>query len=406
MAKRKFKAIQPSAFYGTSSDPRKRSKLDKSISKMEYVAATGQLAHTIARVAKAVKNTREALTQTQIQEIADMPNKLYIKRLKFNYTKAPNVKGASDSIHLHYTKTGVADCGSGDQLVNPQATSAENVVLIPNMFTRGQILGTSSVFGSERPLLVRGPGNEQFSLFQANQSMVPPPLDTGVETYLSTQVPHPEQYVLVRNVDETILLKNNGSFPCTVQLYWFIAKEQTTKSPFELMTEEMTDNIRGQVAATVTETNYTTGYVNSPQYMPNYGPGNLKQWRSDWRICHAESFVLEMNEQVKFVIHHRVNRVLSKENVENNPGFAIPNLTMYPMIFANGSLGTIKEDNGHCTVSPVKMISMVTRHYEIAFLPKKVIAPPFQAFNLQHGRGVVVQEVDTDTNTVVDYIAS
>lgn len=355
-------------------------------------------------------STQTPILNQTLKQIADAPNKLLFKKLTFNYGNKP-VKGATDSVKIHFTNNSVASVQSGDQLVNPgSAGFAENGVLIPRYLTAGQILGTSTPSNDDRPLLRRGSGGSplNFSLYQANQSAVSAIDPSADNSYITDVAPHPRnQYLVVKNMDETITLKNTGTFPCSVQIYWFMCKNADSQHPYTEMVDEMVADVRGQASAVVTDTNIESGAISTPIFMPDYGPGNLKQWKANWRIFHAESFAMEQNEQVKFIIHHRINRVLYKDNVEDNLSGYIPGLSVCPMVFSNGGLGTyLISEEKYCSTSPVNLCSLVSRHYEFGFLPKKVIAPPFQAFNLRHGRGATVQEVEDDSDVVVDYVTS
>lgn len=367
-------------------------------------AAAGHWLATRAakKIYHSISSTQTMIDKKRLQAIIDSPAKLYTKKLTFVYNKR-HVKGVTQSIKIHQSQNALVSGADGDQLINPGDTGfGVQTTLVPRYLTVAQIMGTSSTSQDDRPLL----GNqvslvdEWFSLFKANQSAIMAPLGNGTDAYINDQNPPKDQYLVIKNCDETLQVKNFTSTATTVQIYWFICKNNDALHPYNEITDELTDYVRGQSAASVLTSNSKSGYLVNPKYMPNYSPGNCKQWKNNWRMFHVESFVLESNEEVKFLIHHSINRVLSKDNIDENTGDYIPGLTVCPLVFANGALG-IYEDTS-CTQKGPKLGSFVTRHYEIGFLPRNVVAPPFESFNLRHARGtLVLKEMNPETDASV-----
>lgn len=331
----------------------------------------------------------ETLNERVIERIINQPNGMKIRKFTLNFGKKRNEKDATGTILYYMNYSKFNDSGStGLQLVSPYTAEC----LIPRYFTRTFILGSGTAaagnetgpWNDEENYLFKGPGPsfQSISLFELNPNVN----ITGGGWLSSTQTNvNPMDIMVLKKIEETILLKNFTSISCDFQIYWFLCKEDTGKSPVNLWFDSLGEKRMAQptVIGPTKTAKPEPGYSTEPQGFPGLEIFKEKLVKKFWKVVRVEAGVLDAGEECKFIIDINYHRGIKKSTIVAKVDNYISGLTLFPVVISNGGLVIYNppisnvapadtrtdydaETSSRVTTSRIQLGSVVTRQYTFA----------------------------------------
>lgn len=381
-----YDAIKPSSFYGAAGAAAK--------------IIGGIAADAITQATKTEKvKTKDSEPSASIDlkvNIAwslDQPQSVVLKKVQFDYgNKNPVIKGDKIDFEVHTSRGGELynqTTGSGAVFGENESTNNCN-----DYGNGGSFMDRSwckSWFldkGSPTTTYSSGVLGDLTNPFQKSDGSVAdlwsvaPQDNTSSSFYVGNDKQEiGNRVILLKNMKEYLTYKNFANIPVHMTIVWYQTKKSTDLSPCDLWYQEQTyedwaqQNPSGLGISAVTKSG-NTSFGGSMQFMITKLM-KAKSLTKFYRLFHCESIVLQPGQTYRLIIDHKINRHLKYSNVYDNAFEGIPDLTLWPVVFAQGGLvkydGATFDPSGTQTVGTTSGLRTTTGPIDIGSTIEKTI---------------------------------